>query len=832
MLEAPQVVCLFALLALSCAGEDRSAPPCVRLVDVVEGELERTAPAPAEAILREDFSRGWEGWSVASDPSRPLEVEESPLEPAIEREAGRSFLALHGRQGGIYRIVPVEPNACYEFSVLVRATGLDTSAETFYGAAPWLAELAQAVSAKALFASRKSERVLKRHVFASARGEPGWQERRLVFRAGPRTRALAIVCFLAYHGEVEAGSADFTALELARLPERLYWEGILQNAVADTWKGEPEPSGWRAERLVRASLGAEVRPSIVCLPGESVSIRLRLPRGAPRLECGVGPWLAAQFGSDAREQVFVIRSDGREVLRLGASVPAEAADARWRETEVDLAAYAGEMVELELAVEGDLPGAFGAPTVRDAAAVPSAPNLLMISIDTLRADHVGCYGYRGNTTPNLDAFARDAVLFRRAVAQAPYTVPSHATLFSGQFPSIHGVERPTQVLSSVRSPILAQVLARAGYRTQAFTGGGYLNADFGFDKGFDGFSNIDPLRDRDSRVFHGLVEQARRAEQRDRLSWDPPVGVTADLIRQYGPERVLSWLDEHADEPFFLFVHTYAVHDYDAPAGLLPCRERGCTSARVEPADYIDFQLRPHLGSSPRSIDDADREHLLHLYDGAIRHVDGVLGRIFERLDALDLSKRTVIVIMSDHGEEILDRGFVQHGKTLFEELLRVPLVMRVPGRAPLEVEQPAMLADVAPTVLGALGFPRDGRMQGVDLLAGEVGERMLWSEVDGELVNKYALQDPSGWKVIHAPPGRDLFFPAAQEWSLYYLPSDPAEQNDLAEKEGQLLAGFRSALERKLASLREMSADLGGVGRSEPSEETLLQLRQLGYVE
>ncbi len=834
MVEAPKrpLVLLLALLA-ACGREDPFAPPSrVRLVDVAEGRLEQAAPEPAETILCEDFGRGWDGWIVVADPSRPLDVEGGMLEPAIEREAGRSFLALRGRQGGLYRIVPAESNAFYAFSVLVRSRGVDTSAERFYGAAPWLAELAQAVSAEALFALESNARVIRRHVFSSARGEEGWQERRLVFRTGPRTRGLAVVCFLAFLGEVEAGSADFAELELRRLPERLYWEEILRDAAADTWKGEPEPSGWRAERLVRASLGAEVRPSIVCLPGESVSIRVRLPQRATRLESGVGPWLAARSGSVALEQVFVIRADGREVLRQGITVPAEAADARWREVEIDLSAQAGKTVELELAVEGDLPGAFGAPAVRDASATPSVPNVLLVSIDTLRADHVGCYGYEGNTTPNLDAFAREGVLFRHVAAQAPYTVPSHATLFSGQFPSIHGVERPTRLLSSVRSPILAQILARAGYRTQAFTGGGYLNADFGFDKGFDGFSNIDPLRARDSRVFGALVAQARRAEQRGRLAWDPPVGVTAELIREYGPERVLSWLEAHANEPFFLFVHTFVVHDYDAPPGGLTCSEQGCTSARVDPADYVEFQLRPRLGQHPRPIDDADREHLLHLYDAAIRHVDGELGRILERLDALDLSKRTVVVITSDHGEEIFERGFVQHGKTLFEELVRVPLVLKIPGRAPLEVERAVMLADVAPTILGALGFPPDGRMQGVDLLGGKVGERMLWSEVDGELVNKYALQDPSGWKVIHAPPERDLLLPAEREWSLYHLPSDPAEHHDLAEKEGHLLEGLRNALEQERASLREISAGLDAVGSSELSEETLLQLRELGYVE
>src|SRR5262249_31682656 len=155
--------------------------------------------------------------------------------------------------------------------------------------------------------------------------------------------------------------------------------------------------------------------------------------------------------------------------------------------------FAGKKVELELAADGPLPGLFGAPVIRTAGGIRSVTesetragkpfNLVLVSIDTLRADHVGAYGYDQGTTPRLDAFARTSILCKSVVSQAPYTLPSHATLFTGQFPSVHGVQSGAEVLGTLRSPMLAPALAARGYATAAFTGSGYVPPRWGFDKG-------------------------------------------------------------------------------------------------------------------------------------------------------------------------------------------------------------------------------------------------------------------------------------------------------------------------------------------------------------
>jgi arylsulfatase A-like enzyme len=823
------------VLALGACGDERDPGTPVapgareRLTELSSAELVRPARAESSAELTPPLGAGLEGWRVTTDSARPLEVTPGLLEPSIEVEEGESVLVLRGRRGGLYRVAPAEPGACYELVAEARARGIATDISPFDGAAPWLGEVAGEGTPEELFASGLAAPITRYHVFETALGADGWQERRLVFRAGPETRALAMALFLTLQGSVSAGSADFRRVALRRIPEPDLWEDLLRAASANTWRGERAPSDWRAERFLRATVGAEVRPSIVLLPGEKLRFTLRVPSGTPRFEAALALWSPALVPGEARELGFELRVDGEELLRERSSVPDDLTELRWRERSVDLARFAGRAIELEVAVEGGLPGLLGSPVVRDAATPPALPNVLLVSIDTLRADHVGCYGYDGGTTPNLDALARRGILFRRAVSNAPYTLPAHASLLSGQFPSVHRAERPSDMLSSQRSPLLAQALARAGLRTQAFTGGVFLNADFGFDKGFDAFDPIDPLRPRESSFFAELLARSNERDDRPHRPWEPPLAVTAELLDERGPDHVLDWLGEHAGEPFFLLLHTYVVHDYDPPADWLDCGERGCTSERV---DYNEYRISRGMGWRARPISDADREHLVHRYDAALRYADDVLGRILARLEELGIDGRTIVVVTSDHGEELFERGFMQHGKTLYEELLKVPLILAGPGIAPRVVEEAVMTADVAPTILAALGLPLDPRMQGVDLLGQDLAGRGAWSEVHDDFVHKEAWLDPSGWKLIHAPPDTSVVFPAEREWSLFDLESDPGELAELSAAETARFGELRARLERQRGSLDELARELGAAQAGELSAETQAQLRQLGYVE
>jgi arylsulfatase A-like enzyme len=432
--------------------------------------------------------------------------------------------------------------------------------------------------------------------------------------------------------------------------------------------------------------------------------------------------------------------------------------------------------------------------------------VLLVSIDTLRADHLGAYGYALPTTPTLDRLAAEGLLCRDTSAPAPNTLPSHATLLTGQLPSVHAVTDRGRTLSAARSASLAEALARAGYRTQAFTAGGFVKETFGLDRGFDGFAEIDPIRTQDTGYF--------RARAR-RYGFD----LAARLLDTHGFEGVRRWLSAHAREPFFLFLHTYAVHDYDAPRAFVECEAHGCPAPPV-PA-------RTRTSEEAAAYDAAMRAHIVHNYDAALRFTDQRLGELRAHLEQLGLMERTLVVVTSDHGEEFFEHGHLQHGRTLYEELLSIPLVLRGPGVPAWVLARPAMLCDVAPTILARLGLPADERAQGLDLLGPDWPARSIWSEVDDRFAHKYALRAEDGRKAIHGPPSAGRMFPNARAWEHYDLRRDPGEQRDLAHA---LDASLRSALEETRRRLEALGDSFGAVGHGELAPETERELDDLGY--
>ncbi len=824
---------LVAVLLAACVGAcgDKPEPRTnarVRLFESTEGELvPAQTRAAGEVLFADDFADGIGTWTLATDAAHPLQLENGILSVESGSDGSGAFLTLAGRRGSVFRIVEVEPASCYLFTARVRAHDI-VAPEPFFGATMWLAELTRSGTPAELLGDDPTRWISTRHLFETAAGTEGWQPRERLFCTGPDTRALLVAANLSFDSELTSGSLDVADVRLERKPLRAAWDQSLAPAVRDMAAGEPPRDDWRAERLVRGHLGAEVRPSVVGYPDERMRFSVDVPTGTPVFETGIGVWSPALLPGGPRAQSYALRVDGAEVWRLDHAAPAELRDARWRDVEVDLTAFAGERVSLELCFEGELPGLFGAPVVRDTSARPDKPNVLLISIDTLRADHVGSYGAPGNPTPNLDRFAREGIRFAHVDGQAPYTLPGHATMLSGQFPSVHGVQRTTHAFSSERSPLLARILSDRGYRTQAFTGGGFVNADFGFDKGFDGFANIDPLRQRDAYFFRAIVKNDPGAVRRLLRNRSVPPPITRELIDEYGPEHLGEWLADHRDEPFFLFVHTYLVHDYDPPDAYLSCREDGCTSTRK---DYEEHRLGRKLGWNPQPISDADRAHLIHLYDATLRFCDKLIGDLLGSLDELGLRDNTIVAITTDHGEEMFERGFMQHGKTLYEELTDLPMLFRIPGEAPRVIEEPAMLIDLTPTILGALGIPLDPRMQGRNWLAPDSIERATWSEIHDDFVHKYALRQ-DGWKLIWAPHDDEVDFPAENEWELFDLTRDAGERSELSASEPERFRELRAQIEKQRTMLAEYGSRLGAMNESDLDENTRDMMKQLGYVD
>jgi len=351
-----------------------------------------------------------------------------------------------------------------------------------------------------------------------------------------------------------------------------------------------------------------------------------------------------------------------------------------------------------------------APAPRD-----PRPNLLLISLDSVRADALGVYGARllhapdESPTPNLDALAAQGVLYSEARATTSWTLPSHVSLFTGLPEIAHAVEQDGESLPQ-ELPTLGEELARGGYRTAGVYSGPYLDARFGFARGFERYergygaeleaaSNELEAAQRRLALLDATREPERVRVARERMSQAEQT-LEAASHRDVSAARVtdlaLAELERAADDtrPFFLFVHHFDAHyDYRPPPEFL---------RRVDPASSADASL----GCNP-SVTDPDAVASCHLrYQGEVAWLDAEIGRLLEGLASLGLDSNTLIAVVSDHGEEFLEHGALGHRRTLFEEVLRVPIILRPPGPLTLGLvrHDPIALHEFGAELLAELG--------------------------------------------------------------------------------------------------------------------------------
>lgn len=477
-------------------------------------------------------------------------------------------------------------------------------------------------------------------------------------------------------------------------------------------------------QLVTIEVGGETRRVVRTGP-EGFLWRGSLPEGA-RLH--VGGHLSAEAMAKVASFEAVVELVEEEYSEVVAVARWRRGDApRWFDVGTGLERYAGRHVELRFrASVQPLPGmelpegavAWGPVTLEgsEAVAAPEArpgrrPNVLVILIDTLRADHVSAYGYHRSTTPEIDRWlGRGGTRFDHAYAQAAWTLPSVAALFTGRFPGefVHGAMASYALPAA--SPTLAERLRERGYETGAFVANPTVHAGIGFARGFDTYYN-------------------------------PPLSVESmKLSADDLTPRIESWLAAHQRRPFFLYAHYIDPHDpYLAPdlkggrSSFLPDYDGPVTG------DWIHGIYNGRL-TLPRP--EQDIEQIKALYDAEIRYVDRHVGRLLSALEP-EVLRDTVVVLTSDHGEELFDHGGWKHGQTLYEEQIRVPLFVRWDGRVPADrsIDTPVMLVDVLPTLLDATdhGSSFDtaaGKMldlDGTSLLPGLTGvasvpRRVVWS--------------------------------------------------------------------------------------------------------
>jgi arylsulfatase A-like enzyme len=436
-----------------------------------------------------------------------------------------------------------------------------------------------------------------------------------------------------------------------------------------------------------------------------------------------------------------------------------------------------------------------------------AHNVILISLDTLRADHLGCYGRPRNPSPTIDALAAAGVRFADASSAAPWTLPSHATMFTGLYPSRHGVFDYEHRLPQERVT-LAEALSERGYETYAV-----LNTWSLADPRFELLQGFAP-----ERVRYVPETESRGGEQRS-VNSGPAVAAAA---RDFLAAR-------DASRPFFLFLHFFDAHTDFTPR---PEYKRRFLSPYAGAVDGTTRQLLA-VRAQGAALSEADVRHLRELYDAEIRQLDDVLAGFFAEVEARGLLRDTLIVLTSDHGEEFQEHGGLLHGRTQYQELLAVPLILRGPGLPRGRVvTEPVSLVDLAPTILAALGLPPSGEADGIDLSpswaepARPLPERLLFGEadhnnvVDGKPVVDSRRMARRGSEKLHL----DRFSRRAE---LYDLARDPGEHDDLAARSAERTAALSAGLGRHLEAAARPEANQATL-----SDAQLELLRSLGYVE
>lgn len=412
-------------------------------------------------------------------------------------------------------------------------------------------------------------------------------------------------------------------------------------------------------------------------------------------------------------------------------------------------------------------------------------NVVFVSFDTLRADHTGFSGYGRNITPNIDEFAKRGFVFTDAVSVSSWTLPSSMSWFTGVYPSKHKVTNKFTILPGGREEItnltkvspgiktLAEVFKENGYLTGGFTGGAGIHRQFGFDKGFDIYV--------DDRDFSGF---------------------------EYTYPKAIEWIKTNKDSKLFIFLHGYNIHGQYTPSDGYDKR-------------FVDFEYKGKLTGSKEEQKDLREEGLNRgeifltsddvrfleaLYDEKIQRADKIFSQFVEEYESLGLLNKTVFILTSDHGEELYEHGQIDHGHSLYEELIRVPLIITIPGgNKASKINYQVRSIDIMPTILDILGLKSDDMINNqlageslVPLFKGERKNYDAFSETDYRYaVFKKSIRTYDGWKLI-----KDL---EKKTDEIYFLESDKSEKDNLLRKNTEKFRYLNSSMNNLLDQIKRL---------------------------
>jgi arylsulfatase A-like enzyme len=452
------------------------------------------------------------------------------------------------------------------------------------------------------------------------------------------------------------------------------------------------------------------------------------------------------------------------------------------------------------------------------------PNVILITLDTTRADHLGCYGHNVPTSPFLDSLARNGFRFENAYTNSTWTLPAHASLFTGLMPRVHGAGYGNFVLSDkVRT--LAEILTEKGYATAAFTGGPFLASGFNLDQGFAYYNeHVDSHSKLQQLVLFRLLAKPLGG----RSLWGSDGQRKAEEINaEVFP--YLYWLRDR--RPFFLFINYFDPHEpYDPPQKvrqLLNIRTHITGHIRNYPLNKQNG-LACHKDGTPLTPEEF--QGLKTLYDGEIRYLDDRLSELWQQFRKCRLLDNTMVIILSDHGETIGEHGFLDHGHNLYQEQVRIPLIIQLPNRKPATVKENAQIIDLFPTVLEYAGIGDPGKIQGhslMPLLNGTAAASgPVHAELDIDPHPRFKAFRRAQEMILH---DTDKYIASSdRDNMLFDLQSDPSESTNILSTRPEQATALREALELYFRGLAKIE---GGPGRT-IDNETREKLKALGYVE
>ncbi len=414
-------------------------------------------------------------------------------------------------------------------------------------------------------------------------------------------------------------------------------------------------------------------------------------------------------------------------------------------------------------------------------------------IDAAQARRLGCYGHERRTTPNIDALARDGVIFENAFSQAPYTIASLCSLLSSRYPESHGVVARGKL--PVDAATMPEIFRAGLFRTAGFSANPFFSRAFGLDRGFDVFREI-------------FLEYGVTTEH--------VVSVPAEKLT----DEAAAWIEENLDADSFVFIHYLQPHNpYDPPERFRRVFERG---GGLEPSTKNLLEI----DAGRLRVDESDLAHIKDMYDGNLAYVDSEIGRLVERLKAMGVYDDSMVVVLSDHGEAFGEHGRFLHNSTVYDEMIQVPLIMKMPaslGEEGKSVRAQVELIDVLPSVLDAFGISAEGLgFQGASFMPA----------LNGAGARKYTFSRTVGEKPVYAVRGEGLkyiFNSETLSGELYDLSADRDEKKNIADERPEAA----EALRKELFAWLDSQACPQGVNADVSLDDDIKErLKSLGYME